>query len=248
MTAFAAQRRVWITGGLGGIGLACAEHFARAGDRVLVTTRDADRASRLQSLPAEIAGRIESVTLDIRDEAAIEHLLAAHGTPDVLVNNAGLNIPRPFSEISGADIDTVFDINVRALMLLTRAVVNAMQAQNVAGRIVNVSSQAGLIGLPQRTVYCASKHAVEGFGKALAIELRGTGIRVNSVAPTFVATEMTRETLADTTMRSLIEQKCLLEALPEPADVAAAVHFLASEGARYMTGTTLKVDAGWTAH
>lgn len=242
------SRRVLITGGLGGIGYACAERFADAGDHVIVTSRDAARLQRIDTRVRAAGGRIEGAVSALDSAECIRDLLERVGVPDVLVNNAGRNRPMPFLDVRLEDFDAIFAVNVRSLFALTQAVCAAMVGAGVTGRVVNISSQAGFVGLPERSVYCASKHAVEGFTKAVAVDLKGSGIRINTVAPTFIETDMTRDTLARPDFAALIESKLLVEALPTLADVANAVFFLASYQAQGITGTTLKVDGGWTAH
>ncbi|MGB7757153.1 MAG: SDR family oxidoreductase [Salinisphaera sp.] len=243
-----APKRVLITGGLGGIGLACARRFAEDGDHVFVTTRSEQRAADFVGRTGASPSMIEPVVATLDTPEAINALLAAVGHIDVLVNNAGLNRPRSFLEFPLEDFDAIMGVNLRSVFMLTQAVARDMAEAGRAGSIVVVSSQAGVVGLPERAAYCASKHAVEGLVKAVAVDLAGTGIRINSVAPTFVPTEMTRETLARDEFRQLIEHKLLTTALPETGDVAEAVHFLASDRASGIVGTSLRVDGGWTAH
>lgn len=241
-------RRVLITGGLGGIGWACAKRFAQAGDDVIVTSRSPDRLGMLDAWVRAFDGRIEGVVASLDTASGIDELIAKIGVPDVLINNAGLNRPAPFLDVAIEDFDAIFSINVRSLFLLTQAVATAMIKAGRKGAIVNISSQAGFVGLPERSVYCASKHAVEGFTKAVAVDLKGRGIRINTVAPTFIETDMTRATLARNDFQQLLGQRLLLDTLPTLEDVANATWFLASEQSAGTTGTTLKVDGGWTAH
>lgn len=241
-------RRVLITGGLGGIGLACAERFAEAGDHVIVTSRDAARLDAIDERVWASGGRIEGVVAILAEPTDIHALVERHGAPDVLVNNAGLNRPAPFLDVTIEDFDAIFSVNVRSLFVLTRVIAAAWVAAGRGGAIVNISSQAGSVGLPERSVYCASKHAVEGFTKAIAVDLKGRGIRINTVAPTFIETDMTRTTLARDDFQARIRDRLLLETLPTLTDVANAVWFLASDQSAGTTGATLKVDGGWTAH
>lgn len=243
------EKTVLVTGGAGGIGGACAEAFARQGSRVIIAGRNEERLqAMIHGLQVSYGGEYRSVACDIATDAGRERLFKDLPPVDILVNNAGINIPRPFTENRPEDFDAVFNVNVRALYFVTQAVVGRMIEDKRSGRIVNISSQAGLIGLPLRTVYCASKHAVEGFTKALAVDLKGKGINVNNVAPTFVETELTRKALSREDFRDYVHGEVLLDDLPKPRDIASAVLFLSSEASRYITGTTLAVDAGWTAH
>lgn len=241
-------RRVLVTGGLGGIGLACAQRFAESGDYVTVTSRERSRLAALDDHTRSSGGRIEGVVASLSTPADIENLVCKVGVPDVLINNAGLNRPALFWEVTIDDFDAIFSINVRSVFLLTQAVASAMIKVGKHGAIVNISSQAGFVGLPERSVYCASKHAVEGFTKAVAVDPRGQGIRINTVAPTFIETDMTRATLARHEFQDMLRERLLLESLPTLEDVANAAWFLASNHAAGTTGTTLKVDGGWTAH
>ncbi len=241
-------RRVLITGGLRGIGLACAERFAEAGDYVTVTSRDSSRLAVLDGYSWKSGGRIEGVIASLSGASEIHELIDEVGVPDVLVNNAGLNRPAPFLDVAIEDFDAIFAINVRSLFLLTQAAAAAMIKTGKQGAVVNISSQAGYVGLPERSIYCASKHAVEGLTKAVAVDLKGQGIRINTVAPTFIETDMTRATLSRKDFQEILRERLLLKSLPTLNDVANAVWFLASNQAAGTTGTTLKVDCGWTAH
>lgn len=242
-------KRVLVTGGAGGIGGACAEAFAREGARVVISGRTQERLQQRAQIIEEAYGtEVGFLACDIATEAGRAQLLQNLPALDVLVNSAGINIPKPFTDNQLEDFEAVFAVNVKALYFVTQAVVQQMIADKRPGRIVNISSQAGMIGLPLRTVYCASKHAVDGFTKALAVDLKGHDIRVNGVAPTFVETEFTRKALSDPDFRSYIYGEILLNELPATKDIANAVLFLSSEASRFMTGTTLLVDAGWTAH
>ena len=242
-------KQVLVTGGAGGIGGACAQGFARQGARVIITGRNEERLQRTTRQLRETYGaEVQFRACDIATASGRTVLLEDLPVLDVLVNSAGINIPKPFTDNQLEDFESVFAINVKALYFVTQAVVRQMIADKRPGRIVNISSQAGMIGLPLRTVYCASKHAVDGFTKALAVDLKGYDISVNGVAPTFVETEFTRKALSDPDFRSYIYGEILLNELPATTDIANAVLFLASEASRFMTGTTLLVDAGWTAH
>jgi len=174
-------------------------------------------------------------------------LISRLGRIDILVNNSGMNIPEPFVTVTESHYDQIFELNMRALFFLTQSVVNAMIAGQVKGAIVNITSQMGHVGAANRTVYCAAKHAVEGFTKALAIEVAPHGIRVNSVAPTFVETEFTRPMFADQSFRESVLSKIPAGRLGRPEDIAPAVVFLCSDAASLITGSSVKVDGGWTA-
>jgi NAD(P)-dependent dehydrogenase (short-subunit alcohol dehydrogenase family) len=166
---------------------------------------------------------------------------------DILVNNAGTNRPMPMSDVPGDVLDLLLDLNVRASFLTAQAAVRSMQRRAVPGSIVNMTSQMGHVGSPGRTVYCMTKHALEGLTKALAVELAPAGIRVNSVAPTFVETPMTLPMLKDPGFKSRVLGSIPLGRMATAQEVAAAVLYLVSPASAMVTGTSLLVDGGWTA-
>jgi 2-deoxy-D-gluconate 3-dehydrogenase len=166
---------------------------------------------------------------------------------DILVNNAGMNRPGPLESVSPEDYDAVMDVNVRSVFFTTKKVIHKMRVQGLGGSIINVSSQMGRVGGIDRTIYCASKHAIEGFTRALAIELGPVKIRVNTVCPTFIRTPLTESTFADAERLAWIESKIKLGRVGEIEDVMGAFVFLASDAAALITGSSLMIDGGWTA-
>jgi NAD(P)-dependent dehydrogenase (short-subunit alcohol dehydrogenase family) len=166
---------------------------------------------------------------------------------DVLVNCAGANQPEPFIDVREETFDRLWTLNVKATFFASQAAARCMIDQGRGGVIVSISSQMGHVGASKRTVYCATKHAVEGLTKALAIELAPHGIRVVSVAPTFVRTAMTASQLDDPEVGRALLSEIPLGRFADPADVAAAVVFAASDGAKFLTGSSVIVDGGWTA-
>jgi NAD(P)-dependent dehydrogenase (short-subunit alcohol dehydrogenase family) len=169
----------------------------------------------------------------------------------VLVNNAGSNIPEPFVEVSEEHLDRLIGLNVRAAFVAAQAAARKMlEAPDRAshgGAIVNMSSQMGHVGAVNRTVYCMTKHAIEGLTKAMALELAPHGIRVVSIAPTFVETPMTRPMMARPEFAQWVKERIPAGRVGQPEDVAAAVVFAASPAASLITGTSLVIDGGWTA-
>lgn len=232
-----------VTGAGRGIGRACAEALAEAGARVVAVART---ESDLEVVAQHASQRIEPLVADVTSDALLERIEATEGL-SILVNNAGSNRPQPFVDVDRESLDFVIDLNVRAAFLVAQAAARAMLAQNIRGSIVNMSSQMGHVGSPQRSVYCMTKHAVEGLTKALAVELAEHGIRVNSVAPTFIETAMTRPMLDEPGFREFILDMIPLREFGTVDDVVAAVMYLVSPGARMVTGHSLKVDGGWTA-
>ncbi|KNY09674.1 3-oxoacyl-ACP reductase [Achromobacter piechaudii] len=240
-------RRALVTGGSGGIGLAAAAALGRAGAHVTVAARrEAELAQVCEALQAEGID-CAPLVLDVTDSAAVDRA-ATRGEPfDVLVNNAGMNRPKPLVEQSDEDIDAVLDLNVKAAFYTSRAVARRLLKEGLTGSIVNVSSQMGHVGSPRRTLYCASKHALEGMTRALAWELGAAGIRVNTVCPTFIETPMTAGMLEQPGFRDWVCARNALGRVGRLEEVMGAIVFLASDASSLMTGSALMLDAGWTA-
>jgi NAD(P)-dependent dehydrogenase (short-subunit alcohol dehydrogenase family) len=240
-------RRALVTGAGRGIGLACASALADAGAHVTLaarTTREIEEAAEAIRARGQQAAPL---TLDVRDVAATAKVIAAQPPFDILINNAGTNKPTLFVDVTVEDFDFVFDLNVRAAYFTAQAVARGLIAAGKPGVIVNMSSQMGHVGGPTRTVYCATKHAMEGFTKAMAIELAPHKIRVNTLAPTFIETPMTRPFFQNEAFRTDTLRRIKLGRLGQLEDLTGAVVFLASDAAALMTGTSLVVDGGWTA-
>jgi NAD(P)-dependent dehydrogenase (short-subunit alcohol dehydrogenase family) len=241
------SRRALVTGASRGIGRATAEALAAAGAAVVLAARaEAELAEGAAAIRAS-GGQAEVLALDVTDTAGAKARLAATGPYDILVNNAGINRPKPFLEMDEATFDALYDVNVRAAYFVAQAVAQGMVAAGRGGVIVNVSSQMGLVGGPNRTVYCGTKHAVEGMTKAMALELAPHGIRVVTVAPTFVETALAAKAFADPATRADILARIPLGRPATVAEVAASVVYLCSPAAGMVTGTHLLVDGGWTA-
>jgi NAD(P)-dependent dehydrogenase (short-subunit alcohol dehydrogenase family) len=240
-------RTALVTGAGRGIGRACALAIAQAGADVAVMSRSQDE---LESIAAEIRAtgqRAHVLVADVCDRAGVEACIGELSRLDVLVNNAGTNVPQPFLDVDEETFDRVSAINIKAAFFTAQSAARRMVAQS-GGVIINMSSQAGHVALPKRTVYCTTKFAIEGLTKAMAYDLRGTGVRVNTVAPTFVETPMTKPFLSDPAFKSYVDDNLLLTRLAGLDDIASAVLFLASDASAMMTGTSLVVDGGWTAH
>jgi NAD(P)-dependent dehydrogenase (short-subunit alcohol dehydrogenase family) len=240
-----------VTGAGRGIGRSAALALAEAGAEVWLLART---ASEIEQAAAEIraaGGSARAAACDVTDAAAVNRVIAAVPVLDVLVNNAGMNMPQPFVEISEENFDRVLDLNVRAMFLVAQAAVKRMLAmpdrKARGGAIINITSQMGHVGAPTRTVYCLTKHAIEGFTKALAVELAPHNIRVNSIAPTFLDTPMTKPMFERADFSKWVLDRIPMGRLGQLDEVAAAVVFVASEAASLMTGTSLVIDGGWTA-
>jgi NAD(P)-dependent dehydrogenase (short-subunit alcohol dehydrogenase family) len=231
-----------VTGAGRGIGRACAEGLATAGARVVAVSRSEDD---LASVAEHESGRIETICADVTDNEFIEQIAGMKGL-SILVNNAGGNRPQAFVDVDSDSLDFMIELNVRAAFKVAQASAKAMLAHGIEGSIVNMSSQMGHIGSPNRTVYCMTKHAIEGLTKAMAVELAPNGIRVNSVAPTFVETPLTKPMLDDPEFREFVFGMIPLQKLATYDDIVNAVLYLVSAG--MVTGHSLRVDGGWTAH
>jgi NAD(P)-dependent dehydrogenase (short-subunit alcohol dehydrogenase family) len=240
-------RRALVTGAGRGIGLAAASALADAGAHVALASRT---TAEIEDAAGAIRARgqsAEALTLDVRDVEAVKAAVAAREPFDILVNNAGTNRPAPFVDVKAEDFDFVFSLNVRAAYFVAQAVARRLVEAGRPGSIVNLSSQMGHVGGANRTVYCATKHAMEGFTKAMAIELARHGIRVNTLAPTFIETPMTRPFFENQAFREDTLKRIKLGRLGRLDDLTGAIVFLASDASSLMTGTSLVMDGGWTA-
>jgi len=240
-------RRALVTGAGRGIGMACAAALAQAGAHVVVVSRT---VAEIESVAAAIraeGGSAESLVLDVTDIAAVRASIIAAAPFDVLVNNAGTNRPRVFLDVSEDDYDTIATLNLRGAFFVAQAVARRMVGAGILGSIINISSQMGHVGGERRTVYCMTKHGIEGLTKAMAIDLASHGIRVNSIGPTFTDTPLTRPFFQDTVFRDDVLKRIKLGRLGTVEDVMGAVVFLASDAAAMVTGAALVVDGGWTA-
>jgi len=231
-----------VTGAGRGIGRATALALAEAGARVIAVART---AADLDALAAEARGRVEGWVADVTD-AGFYARIEALPRLDILVNNAGGNRPMQMVDVDDETLDWLITLNVRSVYKTAQAAARRMTEQR-SGVIINMSSQMGHVGSPRRTVYCMTKHAVEGLTKAMAVELAPFGIRVVAVAPTFVKTPMTEQMFADPEFSRFVFDMIPLKTLATPEDVAAGVVYLASPAARLVTGESLRIDGGWTA-
>ena len=240
-------RRALVTGATSGIGLGAAAALAQAGAEVWLAARRADELDKVRNAIKAESGAAHALPLDIADRARTADAVAATGPFDILVNSAGLARHAPALDTTPADYDAAMTLNLRAAYFLTREVARGLIAAGRPGSLINVSSQMGHAGGPDRAVYCASKHALEGMTKAMALEWAPGGIRVNTICPTFIRSPLAEQTLAIPERRAWILSRIKLGRLGEVEDVMGAVVFLASDASAMVTGTHLIVDGGWTA-
>ena len=239
--------RALVTGASRGIGLGAAAALAQAGAAVVLAARGMDALGEAVEAFKADGFSAEALPLDAGNPESAGRAIEAAGPFDVLVNNAGTSRHSAMIETTVEDFDAVASINFRGAYFVMQAVARGMIAAGRGGSIVNVSSQMGHVGGVDRAVYAATKHAVEGFTKAAAIELGRHNIRVNTVCPTFVRTPMTEKTFADPDRVAWIREKIKLPRVAEVEDVMGAVLFLASDASAMVTGTALLIDGGWTA-
>lgn len=239
-------RRALITGSSRGIGLSLARTLAEAGANVVLAARSEEVVAAARTLVAEGLSA-SSLILDVTDVAAVREVLAREEPFNILVNNAGTNRPKAMRDVTEEDYDAVLSLNLKALFFVSQAVVTRSVETSTPLVIVNISSQMGHVGAPNRTLYCGSKHGVEGLTKAMAVELASDGIRVNSIAPTFIETDMTRPFFENLSFRESVMQKIKLGRLGRVDDLSGALLLLASDAGGMMTGTSIVVDGGWTA-
>ena len=240
-------KRALVTGAGRGIGLAAAAAFAEAGAHVTLLARSRDEVEAGAAAIRERGGSTDALAVDVTDLAAFETAVQSAAPYEVFFNNAGTNRPQPFVEVSVENFDTIMGLNVRAAFFAAQTIARRLIATQKGGSIINMSSQMGHVGAAGRSVYCASKWALEGLTKAMAIELAEHGIRVNTIGPTFIETPMTAPFFADPAFKERVLSKIKLGRLGTVEDLMGALVFLASDASALMTGSALVVDGGWTA-
>ena len=247
-SAFRLDGKIALVSGAGrGIGRACALALADAGAELVIVSRTRSELDEVAAAIQSKGGKADPLVLDVTRSDALRDAIASLGRLDILVNNAGINWPQPFLEVDEPTLDLLLGLNVRAAFLVAQAAARLMVAQGT-GVIINMSSQMGHVGSErERTVYVMTKHALEGLTKAMAVELAPRGVRVVSIAPTFVETPLSRPFLDDPETRRWILNRIPLGRVGTVEDVASAVVFLASPAAALVTGSSLLVDGGWTA-
>ena len=240
-------KRALVAGASSGIGLGCAVALGQAGAQVTLAARSADKLAEMVDRMQAAGMSARALTLDVANVAATEGAVTDAGPFDVLVNSAGLARHSPALDTTEADFDAVAGLNIKGAFFLTRAVAKGLIAAGKPGSLINISSQMAHVGGIDRAVYCATKHAVEGFTKAMALEWGKQGIRVNTICPTFVRTALTQSTFDNPDRLAWIMDKIKLDRVGEVTDMMGAVVYLASDASALMTGTHLLLDGGWTA-
>ncbi|MEO7402221.1 MAG: SDR family oxidoreductase [Burkholderiales bacterium] len=240
-------QRALVTGAGRGIGFVAATALVQAGAAVTLVARTESELRTAQEQLTAAGGKVDYVVLDVTDSQAVTKAVHERAPYQILVNNAGMNRPKELVQVTDDDIDAVLDLNVKAAFYVTREVAKSLLAAKLPGSIINMSSQMGVVGSPRRTLYCASKHALEGMTKALAWELGPANVRVNTICPTFIETAFTSAQFKDPTFRKWALDKIALGRLGQVEEVMGAVVFLASSASSLMTGSALMLDGGWSA-
>jgi NAD(P)-dependent dehydrogenase (short-subunit alcohol dehydrogenase family) len=240
-------KRALVTGAGRGIGLAGAAALADAGAHVTLVARGRDEIEAAAKAIRDRAGKAVALPLDMNDLPAVAEAIGQKDPFDVLLNNAGMNRPMPFVDVTVADFDAIMSLNVRSAFFAAQAVARRLISAGRSGSIINVSSQMGHVGGADRTVYCASKFAVEGMTRAMAVELGPHGIRANTLCPTYIETPMTAPYFMNAAFKDRVLSKIKLGRMGQVEDLTGAIVFLASDASSLMTGSSLIVDGGWTA-
>ena len=235
-------KRALVTGAGRGIGLALAAALAEAGAQVTLVARS---ASEIEPAAAKMGG--DWAVLDVSDLGAVAAFFDALPAFDILVNNAGTNRPKPMTEVSEDDYNAVLDLNVKSAFFVTQGCVRKMLIEEKSGSLIHIGSQMGHVGGPNRSLYCASKWALEGMSKAFALDLAAHGIRSNTIAPTFIETPLTKPFFEDAAFKASVLAKIKLGRIGRVEDLMGAALFLASDASALVTGTSIVVDGGWTA-
>ncbi|RYZ29443.1 MAG: SDR family oxidoreductase [Chitinophagaceae bacterium] len=240
------QKVAIVTGGGSGIGLAIAEKFVAAGIRTIIVGRDEEK---LANAKMKMGSLCDSYQCDLSDLATVPkmviELVQRYGQVDILVNNAGINMKKEFTEVSDEEFQRVLQTNVTAVFVISREVVKCMLEKGIKGSIINISSMASQYGIPKVIAYSASKSAIEGMTRAMATELSPKGIRINCIAPGFIATDMSAKALNnDPERKGKALGRTPMGELGQPSDIGDAAVFLATDASKYITGVVLPVDGG----
>lgn len=239
-------KRALVTGAGRGIGLAAAAALAEAGAHVVLAARTAAEIGEAAAAIRARGGSAEAIRCDVTSDVDVRRVIAGEAPFHILVNNAGGNRPQPFVDFKTEDLDFLLGLNVRAAFIVAQAVAKRMVETGTRGSLIHISSQMAFTTGPGRTVYCATKAALEGLSRGIAAELGANGIRSNTLCPTFIETPLAAEMLKDQRVRDLVTAKIKLGRIGQVEDLMGAIVYLASDAAALMTGTHMLVDGGWT--
>jgi NAD(P)-dependent dehydrogenase (short-subunit alcohol dehydrogenase family) len=240
-------KRALVSGAGRGIGLAAASAMADAGAHVTLAARSTNEIEEAAAAIRARGQQAEALVLDVMDLAAMQSAIAAAAPFNILVNNAGTNRPKLMMDVTIDDFDAIMGLNVRAAYFVAQAVARRLLEAKQSGSIINISSQMGHVGAAKRTVYCASKHAMEGFTKAMAVELAPHDIRVNTIGPTFIETPLTKPFFENEAFKKEVLAKIKVGRIGQMDELTGAIVYLASDASRLMTGSAMVIDGGWTA-
>ena len=235
-----------VSGAGRGLGRGVALSLADAGAEVMLVSRT---SSELESVADEIqavGGKATPIVCDVTDLAQVTEKIEGLERIDILMNNAGANRPEPFVDVSEENLDFVLDLNIKSMFIVAQAAARRMLAGGRGGSLIHMSSQMGHVGSPNRTVYCASKHAIEGMSKAIAAELAPQNIRSNCIGPTFIETPMTAPMFENPEFKQFVMDRIPMGRLGKISDVTGSIVFLASPASELITGASLTIDGGWT--
>ena len=236
-----------VTGAGRGLGEGCALALAESGAELILVSRTKSEINLVKEKIESKGGKAKAIACDVTDTNSIQDLIKDEERIDILMNNAGSNIPEPFIEVSEENLDFLININVKSMFIVAQACMKKMLQGGRGGSIIHMSSQMGHVGSPRRTVYCLTKHAVEGMSKAIAAEGASEGIRSNCIGPTFVETPMTKPMFENPEFNSFVMDRILMGRLGKISDITGSVVFLASPASSLITGASLTIDGGWTA-
>ena len=239
------KRIAIVTGGGSGLGLAIAQKFTQEGIQTIIIGRDEEK---LKSAKEKIGANAFTLSCDLSDlnsiPSLVQKIITEFGQVDILVNNAGINMKKEFTEVTDEDFQRIITTNLCSVFTMSREVVKHM-LQKESGCIINISSMAAQYGLPKVIAYSASKTAIDGMTRAMAVELSPKGIRVNAIAPGFIYSDMTAKALdSDPERKAKVFGRTPMGIMGQPADIGEAAYFLASDAAKYITGVVLPVDGG----
>ena len=235
-----------VSGAGRGLGRGAALSLADAGAEVVLVSRTEPELDSVAEEIVKAGGRASPLVCDVTDTAQVREKIEGLERIDILMNNAGSNRPEPFVDVSEENLDFLLELNVKSMFTVAQAAARRMLAGGRGGSMIHMSSQMGHVGSPNRTVYCMTKHAVEGMSKAIAAELAPQNIRSNCIGPTFIETPMTAPMFENPEFREFVMDRILMGRLGKISDVTGAIVFLASPASGLITGASLTIDGGWT--